>query len=110
MKTGESIGQSPEGKGSRNQGDIYGAGEHDGQTPGISELMGGMVLFAGCGQKKRAGLLQAPLNVWKEKKPCGLKSKNLEANNRLLNLKGLEFDTFGLCALLYAVLVKCLRV
>ncbi|WP_421175417.1 hypothetical protein [Aeromonas enteropelogenes] len=55
---------------------------------------GGIVFFAGCGQKKRAGLLQAPLNARKEKKPCGLKSKNLEANNRFLNQEGLEFDTF----------------
>ncbi|WP_421179603.1 hypothetical protein [Aeromonas enteropelogenes] len=55
---------------------------------------GGIAFFAGCGQKKRAGLLQAPLNARKEKKPCGLKSKNLEANNRFLNQEGLEFDTF----------------
>jgi hypothetical protein len=43
---------------------------------------------AGCGQKKRAELLQAPLNARKDKKPCGLNDKNLEANNRFLNQEG----------------------
>ncbi|MGY3969775.1 hypothetical protein [Aeromonas enteropelogenes] len=63
-------------------------------TKSASLVGGGIAFFAGCGQKKRAGLLQAPLNARKEKKPCGLKSKNLEANNRFLNQEGLEFDTF----------------
>ncbi|WP_429121723.1 hypothetical protein [Aeromonas allosaccharophila] len=48
----------------------------------------GVAFIAGCGQKKRAELLQAPLNARKEKKPCGLKDKNLEANNRFLNQEG----------------------
>ncbi|HDZ8846142.1 TPA: hypothetical protein ACSP21_000451 [Aeromonas veronii] len=48
----------------------------------------GVAFIAGCGQKKRAVLLQAPLNARKEKKPYGLKDKNLEANNRFLNQEG----------------------
>jgi hypothetical protein len=39
-------------------------------------------------KKSRAVLLQAPLKIRKEEKPCGLKDTNLEANNRFLNQEG----------------------
>jgi len=38
--------------------------------------------------KEKSGAFASPLNARKEKKPCGLKDKNLEANNRFLNQEG----------------------
>ncbi|WP_429075676.1 hypothetical protein [Aeromonas veronii] len=58
-----------------------------GGWPVTLPLAGALDLTCEFREKKRAEL-SAPPNARKEKKPYGLKDKNLEANNRFLNQEG----------------------
>ncbi|WP_206668266.1 hypothetical protein, partial [Aeromonas sobria] len=71
---------------------------------GDTSLAGALDLTREFREKKKA-VLSAPPNARKEKKPCGLKTKIWKQTIDFSTRKGLEFDTFRLCAMFYAALM-----